>query len=442
VACNSLQDKELESEGTNPAPNKHLRVTKNVTIFGEGVVMARSSFLLFKRPAVRILSKKIYYLKIWLPKERRYTVPKSVAVLAEKLGIDPGAWPPSTKAGAKHIAEEWMKIRGGVSRANNPLLWEYCLEFWDWDKSEYVGGKLERGQRIGKHHCHDSYHRIEEHVKKRIPGLYLQETTAEDLDRLQLRLKKETGLSEKTVNMVMAAIITPVKEAYRKGKIQRDPAGNFRNLSENAKKRGILSPAESKGIFSTPWESERGRLAALTAYSTGARLGEVLALSPEDITFDFEKKPVLMIRKSWSRYVGIKTTKTGNEKVVPISPKLRDDLIRLAGENPHKDGFIFWGTESGQPITHRIIELAFCRQLHKIGIDETKRTNRNISFHSLRHNLNAALRGKINDATLRLIMGHADPKSTDTYDHLTDKRLSEARKSIEKNLFTTVGIGA
>lgn len=404
--------------------------------------MARSSFLLFKRPAVKAVSKKAYYLKIWLPKERSYSVPKSLAVLAEKLGIDSAAWPPSTKAGAKHIAEEWMKIRGGVSRANNPLLWEYCLEFWDWDKSEYVKGKLERGQQIGKQHCHDSYYRIEEHVKKRIPGLYLQETSSDDLDRLQLRIKKESCLSEKTVNMIMSAIITPVREAYRKGKIQRDPSQNFRNLSENSKKRGILSLHESKEIFSKPWESEQGRVAALTAYSTGARLGEILALMPEDITVDFEKKPVLWIRKSWSRYVGIKSTKTGNEKVVPISAKLRDDLIRLAEQNPHKNRFIFWGTESGQPITHRIIESAFCSQMHKIGIDEIKRLNRNISFHSLRHNLNATLRGKINDATLRLIMGHADPGSTDTYDHLTDKRLVEARKSIEKNLFMTIGMEA
>ena len=82
--------------------------------------MARSSFLIFKRPAVKVYSKKLYYLKIWLPKERGYTVPKSVSVLAEELGIDTIAWPPSTKAGAKHIAEEWMKIRGGVSRKNNP----------------------------------------------------------------------------------------------------------------------------------------------------------------------------------------------------------------------------------------------------------------------------------------------------------------------------------
>jgi len=402
--------------------------------------VARSSFLLFKRPSAGCASRKMYYLKIWLPKERLYTVPKSLAVLADCLGLDTAAWPPSTKAGARHIAEEWMKTRGGVSSRNSPLLWEYCLDFWDWEKSEYIKGKIERGQRIGKHHCHDSHQRIEEHVKKRIPGLYLQDATAEDLDRLQLRLKKESGLSEKTVNMVMAAVITPIREAYRKGKLLKNPSENFRNLSENSKKRGILSSAESKGIFSLPWESEHGRLSALVAYSTGARLGEILSLSPDDIVSDFEGKPAIRFRKSWSRYVGIKSTKTGSEKAVPVNARIRDDLIKLFEKNPHKNSFIFWGEKSDEPITHRIIELAFCRQLHKIGIDETKRLERNLSFHSLRHGLNSTLRGKISDPTLRLIMGHVSPGSTDTYDHLTDKKFASIRKTIDRNLLSAIGM--
>ncbi|MCL2810226.1 MAG: hypothetical protein FWD24_09240, partial [Treponema sp.] len=191
--------------------------------------MARSSFLLFKRPAKKVYSKKLYYLKIWLPKERCYTVPKSVSVLADELGIDTTVWPPSTKAGAKYIADEWIKIRGGVSRKNNPLLWEYCLEFWDWNnKSDYVQGKLDRNQKIGIQHCRDSHYRIKSYVKEKIPGLFLQDVTADDLDRLQLRIKNETKLSEKTINSTMAAVITPIREAFRKGKLLRDPSLYFR----------------------------------------------------------------------------------------------------------------------------------------------------------------------------------------------------------------------
>ncbi|MDR1211963.1 MAG: site-specific integrase [Spirochaetaceae bacterium] len=401
--------------------------------------MARSS-LSFLKHVSKFTRKPVYYIRVWLPAERRYATAKSAAVLAEAMGLDSLRWPPSTKAGARHIAEAWLAARGGVSRRNNPLLWEYCLAFWDWDRSEYIKGKLERKQPIGKQHCHDSYYRIAEHVKPRIPGLYLRDVTAEDLDRLQLRLKKETALSEKTINMTIAAVITPLKEAYRLGKLPRDPAANFRGLSEDAKKRGIISAAEAAKLFTLPWESEPGRLAALTALSTGARLGEILALTRDDLISDFEGKPALWIRKSWSRYVGIKSTKTGNKKLVPLSAGLRDDLLRLASGNPRTDNFIFWGKKAGEPVTHRIIELGFCRQLRKIGIDETSRLARRVSFHSLRHYTNATLRGKLDDATLRLLMGHADPESTEHYDHLTGARLSEARTAIEKNILAFTGV--
>ena len=46
----------------------------------------------------------------------------------------------------------------------------------------------------------------------------------------------------------------------------------------------------------------------------------------------------------------------------------------------------------------------------------------------------------MDDATLRLIMGHADPSSTNTYDHLTDARLAGTREIIEKNMFTDIGL--
>jgi integrase len=69
------------------------------------------------------------------------------------------------------------------------------------------------------------------------------------------------------------------------------------------------------------------------------------------------------------------------------------------------------GTESDKPLSHRIIENTLCKQLRKISIDEASRRKRNIAFHSLRHNLNASLRGDIDDATIYLIMGHVDPDS-------------------------------
>jgi integrase len=101
--------------------------------------------------------------------------------------------------------------------------------------------------------------------------------------------------------------------------------------------------------------------------------------------------------------------------------------MKQAAGNPHNNGFIFLGPDADKPLTERMVEHGFVKQLRKIGIDEAMRKARVLSFHS-------TLRGKIPDATLRLATGHADPNSTDTYDHLTGSRLKDIRKVQAKNI--------
>jgi integrase len=227
----------------------------------------------------------------------------------------------------------------------------------------------------------------------------------------------------------MSAVTTPIREAYRLGKITRNPAQNFRGLANHSKRRGILSAAEMQKLFDLPWEFESHRLAVAAAFYTGTRLGEIQALTVDDLDIDFEGLPVVWIKKSFSPFAGIKSIKTENVRIVPISAALRDDLLRLSAENPHGKGFIFWGPEPDKPMTARVIEWGFCKQLQKIEKNKKTRKEKGICFHSTRHNFNSALRGKIADETLRLAAGHADPHMSDHYDHLTDKRLKEIREA-------------
>lgn len=395
--------------------------------------MARSPFSLLKR---HYSSSRgyVYYLRRWLPSEKRYGVAKSASVIAEELGVDTEEWPPSSKAGAKHIAELWLSSTGNGSSPNK-YVWEYCLEFWDWDNSNYIQGKIAREQRIGRSYCNTSFKWIETYIKTRIPFLKLSQVIASDLDSLQLRLKNETELSPKTINNIMSAVNTPLREAFRLGKIHKNPAVNFRDLPENTKRKGFLKPNEVESLFIHPWENDHVRISVKTVHFGGLRLGEVLALSINCIESDFEGKPVLWIRNSYSIKEGIKSTKNGNERVVPINEELKNDLLELFAKNPYGNDFIFWGTEPDKPFSHKRIEGGFYRQLKKIGIDDKERKERNITVHSFRHAFNSTLRGSIPDATLRLATGHYDPEMTELYDHLTDERLADIRKAQEEKIY-------
>ena len=386
----------------------------------------RSPYLLFKREAKK---KTIYYCKIWLPADRAYTTAKSCATIAEKLGIDIKQYPPSARAGARHIAEAWIAARGGVSRKNDPLLWEFCLKFWDWETSDYIRGKLTRGQQIGRHHCASSYYRVKKYVVPRTQGLHLREVTAETLDRLQILLRTELPKqSEKSINMIMSSITTLLREAFRLQMISQNPAYKFRGLANRPRRRGILDTAEIRKLFEAPWDFESHRLAVAVGFYCGMRLGEIMALKAEDIGADFQGLPVLWVRKSWSlTEKREKGTKTGNTRTIPISETLKSGLLRLAAENMHGNGFIFYGPDESRPLSAKVIERAFCKQLVKIGIDEEQRKARNIVFHSLRHSFNSLLRGKIADSTLRLATGHVTEAMTNLYDHGSDSRLAEIR---------------
>jgi len=395
--------------------------------------MARSPYLLFKRETQK---KTLYYVKIWLPAEGKYTTAKSCAVLAEELGIDRGEWPPTAKAGARYIADRWLAVRGSMSRKNNPLLGEYCRDFWTWETSQYIKSKIERGQSIGRSHCNNSKYRIETYIMPRTEGVYLRSVTAQFLDNLLLQLRQELPKqSSKSINMIMSAVCSPIREAHRLGQIDKNPALNFRGLANNPRRRGILSTDEIKRLFSTPWDYEWHRLAAAVGLYCGARLGEILALTTDDLDSDFQGLPVIWIRKSWNFIEKRqKSTKTGNIRVVPVNETLRDDLFGLARSNPHDNRLVFWGAGPEAPLTERMAEHGFLLQLKKIGIGEKERKERNIVFHSLRHSFNSYLRGKVPDSVLRLATGHADPGMTENYSHLTGEKLAEIRLAVEENI--------
>ena len=69
------------------------------------------------------------------------------------------------------------------------------------------------------------------------------------------------------------------------------------------------------------------------------------------------------------------------------------------------------------------------------GISTTKRIERNLTFHSLRHTFNSAMRGKINDKSLRAIVGHESEAMSDLYTHETEQEILVAGE-IAKDIFS------
>lgn len=60
----------------------------------------------------------------------------------------------SSKSEALNWADEQLSSGKVIAAERRGILLEtFAREFWNWDKSTYVNGKLARGQRIGQMHA-------------------------------------------------------------------------------------------------------------------------------------------------------------------------------------------------------------------------------------------------------------------------------------------------
>jgi integrase len=166
-------------------------------------------------------------------------------------------------------------------------------------------------------------------IEDRLPaGPALGEVRRAHLVELGLRLKAE-GRAPATVNKTISAATTALRWAAANEIILSDPTRGLRGFSGQGRRRGILEPGEVKALFSTTWADERARVACLDAMTTGARQGEVLAIRREDIG---ENR--LYIRHSYSIRNGLKSTKSGEAREVPLLPAVRSALLALEARSP------------------------------------------------------------------------------------------------------------
>jgi integrase len=155
---------------------------------------------------------------------------------------------------------------------------------------------------------------------------------------------------------------------------------------ENA--RGALSLLEIQAILSlVPVEGDDKILVRMCKISllTGVRISELRAIQAGDIN---RETGFLSIARQTKRHRDdTKGCKAGSSGRVPLfSPltELLEEQVKHYGVELSGDDYLFirW---DGRKYKEDAIRSAFYRMLARIGIDEVKRHNRHLSFHSSRH---------------------------------------------------------
>jgi len=212
-------------------------------------------------------------------------------------------------------------------------------------------------------------------------------------------------VAPRTVNYELQTLRAFFQWAVRRNHLFVNPATDVERL--RIAKRVIpkfLTSEQLRRLFTVCNESERQLF--MTVLLTGMRKGEVTHLTWPDINFEMG---VIFIQEKPQWHWKPKT----DERLIPISPTLREILVRLHAER-RDDGLVF-PNKSGGVDTHLL------SKLKKLGRRAGIPT---ITVHALRHSFGAHLRmAGVNLADIADLMGHKDLATTQIYAKVQQEHL-------------------
>ncbi|AEC01805.1 tyrosine-type recombinase/integrase [Parasphaerochaeta coccoides] len=387
----------------------------------------------------RIKGKDRYrwYVLFRNPETGERMTKKSVENLRKNLG-DFSRTPILRKTEAYEICIQ--ALDAGVIFSPNSLhgsFRNYLESYWDWENSPAIQRKItiDPGS-IGPDYAATRFSLLKRHVIPLLPSsLSIANVTSNHLRQLQYELVKEGQLANITINQMMSAVFTALKDIREGSGIPFSHIRPPKALSVSPRNRGILSENELRTLLARATRSTDRRLylAASLSLLTGMRAGELRALTMKSIG-----NGLITVDKAYADKAGEKPPKGKRSRHVPCPISLCNELKDFAETNPYLnretlDPLVFWSRRGGGHISSHFLP-AKLQALLLTMMNKDELTTRNITFHSFRHMANTLLRGTVDESTLRMTIGHQSEEMSDIYTHMTQGRLELVRSAQERNI--------
>jgi integrase len=236
--------------------------------------------------------------------------------------------------------------------------------------------------------------------------------------------RKKAGSAESTIDQELGAAKSVINKAFEDDLIAGDTLKRFKQVKKylrgikrnsNARKR-VLSHGEFlKILYALPWHS-RGVFS--TAYYTGMRLGEILALTWDILSLKDRK---ITLPKE--------ITKDEEERVIPIGDTLYSFLKKIPTPLHNNHVFLNYGR------TIKDIRGGLKNACEEAGVIYGRFAKEGFIEHDLRHTFVTNMRkaGVHNDVT-NAITGHSDGSMRSRYDTVSLKDMMEGIKKLEEHL--------
>ena len=279
--------------------------------------------------------------------------------------------------------------------------------------------------------------RVNTHIKPAI-GKYKLKDLRIDIVQKMINNLKASGLAPETIKGAHNTVHSALEQAVTNNLIPKNVATKVLLPRSEKKEIKIFSVKEQLQFVEIAKNIYMGELFIFNL-GTGMRIGEMLALTWEDINFDehfLKVKNTLNITKDyddpdskWQKTFG--TPKTdASSRYIPLLPNI-ETLLKEIKRNQneqrlklgasYKNNDLVFCTTLGKPLDPRNMQRKFATILKKSDIDQ------NMHIHCLRHTF--ASRGLENGIELKImqeLLGHSSIKITaDLYTHvLLDKKKS------------------
>lgn len=234
----------------------------------------------------------------------------------------------------------------------------------------------------------------------------------EHIREYQLHLIEVRKLHPRSVMLQMAAL----RFLYRKV-LQRRYSGDDLPLPKLLRRQVpiVLSRDEVARLIAAA-ANLRHRTILMALYATGMRRSELCHLRPEDID---KERMVIHIREG----------KGGKDREVPLSEKLLDQLRVFYRSLKRKSQWIFPSIQTrhaDEPMTDKTVWQACREATRRAGITKP------VHPHTLRHSFATHLHESGAELpAIQTLLGHADPRDTMIYLHLSSRVLRTAPNPLD-----------
>ena len=227
----------------------------------------------------------------------------------------------------------------------------------------------------------------------------VSELTTDDVEAF-LTAKRLNGLSPQTYNQYHASIRFFYKRVLKMNWEDDD----IPRMKHDRSLPNVLTRDEIQSIIDHT-DNLKHRAIIATMYSSGLRVSEVVHLHYDDVS---RTNMTIHVRDSKSR----------QDRYTILSKRNLDLLTEYWFQCGRPRGILFPSSWTGTYLDKASVNQFFKKSASKAGI------TKHVSSHSCRHSFASHLfEAGVDIKYIQVLLGHADPKSTEVYIHVSNKTL-------------------